>query len=383
MGRTKKQKRGQNEGTIYRRKDGRWTASVSLGDANGNSKRKSYYGRTREEVSKKLNAALNDLQKGIPVITERRTVAQFLDSWLSEVAKPSTRPKTFKTYSYLIRVHIKPALGSKVLEKLTPQDVQRFLNNKSDTGLSPKSIRHIHATLRCGLNTALKWGLVQRNVATLVSTPRLQKKELSTFTPEEARLFMESVKGDRLEALFSIALTLGLRQAEVLGLRWQDINFDARTLRVNVTLQRIEKQFRLVEPKTERSRRVLPLTPPILSALRVHRSRQLEEKLLLGPYWHDSDLVFTTRTGTPIEPRNLVRKFHLILKHAGLPRYRFHDMRHACASFLIAQGVPPRTVMDILGHSQISLTMNTYAHVMPAMKEDAIGLMDSILTSRR
>ena len=137
----------------------------------------------------------------------------------------------------------------------------------------------------------------------------------------------------------------------------------------------------MVEPKTERSRRVLPLPKTVVSALRAHRSRQLEEKLSLGPDWQETGLVFTSNIGTPLEPRNVVRKFHTLLKNAGLPRSRFHDLRHSCASLLLAQGVPARTVMDILGHSQISLTMNTYAHVMPAMKQDAMDLMESILTS--
>jgi len=379
----KRRKRGQGEGSIYKRKDGRWVGAVNLGYQNGSLKRKYYYGETRAEVSGKLTTALNDLQKGIPIVTERQTISEFLQSWLSDIAKPSIRPKTFKTYSYLVRIHIEPALGRRSLAKLSPQDVQRFLNDKLQSGLSPKTVRHIHATLRCALNVAEKWGLIPRNVATLVSTPRLQKKEVRTFTPEEARIFLEAIKGDRLEGLFSVALALGLRQGEALGLRWQDIDFDSRTLRVNVALQRIDKKFQLVEPKTERSRRVLPLPETVYSTLRAHRSRQLEEKLVAGPHWPETGLAFTTRLGTPLEPRNVVRKFHALLKKAGLPHYRFHDLRHACASLLLAQGVPARTVMDILGHSQISLTMNTYAHVMPAMKQDAVDLMESILTGRK
>ena len=379
----KKVKRGQGEGSIYKRKDGRWVAVANLGYQNGKLKRKSYYGESRKEVSDKLTAALSDLKKGIPIITDRQTLAEFLWSWLSDVAKPSVRPKTFKTYSYLVRIHIEPSLGNRNLVKLGPQDIQRFLNDKGQSGLSPKTVRHIHATLRSALNVAMKWGLVSRNVATLVATPRLQKKEVRTFTPEEARTFLEVIRGDRLEALFSITLALGLRQGEVLGLRWQDIDFDSRTLRVSVALQRIDKEFQLVEPKTERSRRTLPLTETIYSTLRAHRSRQLEEKLAAGPYWPENGLVFTTRIGTPLEPRNVVRKYKALLKKAELPLYRFHDLRHACASFLIAQGVPARTVMEILGHSQISLTMNTYAHVMPAMKQDAVDLMDAILTGRK
>lgn len=373
-------KRGQHEGSIYKRKDGRWTAVVNLGYQNGKLKRKSFYGKTREEVQSKLVAALSDVQKGIPIPSEKQTLAPFLQTWLAEVVKPSVRPKTCITYSYIVKQHIEPALGMKALVKLSPQDIQRFLNDKLKSGLSARTVRHINDTLRCALNVALRWGLVSRNVATLVGPPRIQRKEIRSFTPDEARIFLKAIKGDRLEALFSVALSLGLRQGEALGLRWRDIDFEARTLRVNYAIQRIEGKLQMVEPKTEGSRRALPLTETILSALRNHRSRQLEERLLLGSHWQETGLVFTSTIGTPLDHRNVVRKFHALLEKAKLPRFRFHDLRHSCASLLIAQGVPARTVMEILGHSQISLTMNTYAHVMPAMKLEAIDLMESILT---
>jgi integrase len=375
----KGRKRGQGEGSIYKRKDGLWVGAVNLGYRSGKLKRKVYYGKTREEVQIKLVAALSDVQKGFPIPTERQTLAKFLQSWLTEVVKPSVRPKTLKTYDYIVNLHIEPELGKKVLTKLSPQDVQRFMNEKLKSGLSARTVRHINDTLRCALNVALRWGLVSRNVATLVGSPRIQRKEIRSFTPDEARIFLKTIKGDRLEALFSVALSLGLRQGEALGVRWQDIDFEARTLRVSYAIQRIEGKLQMVEPKTERSRRILPLPETVLSALRTHRSRQLEERLSLGSHWQETGLVFTSTIGTPLEPRNVVRKFHALLKKGELPHFRFHDLRHACASLLLAQGVPARTVMEILGHSQISLTMNTYAHVMPAMKQDAMDLMESIL----
>ena len=191
---------------------------------------------------------------------------------------------------------------------------------------------------------------------------------MRSFTPDESRTFLQTIKGDRLEALFSVALSLGLRQGEALGLRRQDVDFEARALRVSYALQRIEEGLQMVEPKTERSRRILPFPEAVLLALRSHRSRQLEERLALGSNWPETGLVFTSSIGTPLEPRNVVRKFHALLKKAELPHSRFHDLRHSCASLLLAQGVPARTMMEILGYSQISRTMNTYAHVTPAMK---------------
>lgn len=195
---------------------------------------------------------------------------------------------------------------------------------------------------------------------------------------------MDTINGERLEPLFILALSLGLRRGEILGLRWQeDIDFDSRTLRVSLALQRVEGKLQFSEPKTERSRRILPLTGNLISLLRAHRTRQLEEKLLAGPRWKETELVFTSTIGTPLEPRNVVRKFHLLLEKAKLGHYRFHDLRLSCATMLIAQGAPARTVMDILGHSQISLTMNTYGHIMLETRREAVELVDSILTRRK
>jgi integrase len=376
----KYRKRGQGEGTIYKRKDGRWAAAVTLGYQGGKFKRKTVYGKTRKEVQDKLTIELRKVQQGLPIVNERHTLAQFLKSWLESVAKPSVRPKTYRTYSDLVKLHLEPALGNQPLAKLSPQRIQTFLNDKSKSGLAPKTVRHIHSTLRAALNIALRWGLVARNVATLVSPPRLQAKEIKPMSQGEIKAFLNTIKGDRLECLFLIAFSLGLRRGELLGLRWQDIDLEARTLRVSLALQRVSGKLELSEPKTDRSRRALPLTDGLISALRTHRARQREERLLAGPKWKENGFVFSSSIGTPLEPRNLIRKFQAILKKANLGHYRFHDLRHSCATMLIAQGAPARTVMDILGHSQISLTMNTYGHIMLETRREAIELLDAVLT---
>ena len=384
---SKKGKRGQGEGSIYKRRDGRWVGVVNLGYQDGKLKRKYYYGKTREEVKSELVTALNDQQKGLPILTERQTVAKFLDKWLAEVARPSVRPKTYRFYHDHIRLHITPALGNKRLEKLTPIDVQHFVNDRLKSGLSPQSIRHIIATLRAAFNIAVKWQLVHRNVAAMVTLPRIQKQEMKIFTPEQAKAFLDSIKDHRLEALFLMALTLGLRRGELLGLHWSDIDLDAATLRVNYGLQRFDGKLHLVEPKTEKSRRSLPLTSLLVTALRSHRTRQLEERLALGSNWQENGFVFTSTIGTPLEPRNLNRTFDALIEKANnsleecekLPKIRLHDLRHSCATMLLSQGVPQRTLMEILGHSQISLTMNTYTHILPEMTRAAVGLMDVVL----
>ncbi len=375
-------KRGQNEGTIYKRKDGRWVAAVSLGYQAGKLKRKTFYGKTRREVQEKLTATLRDRQQGLPIVTERQTLGQFFDRWLEGCVKPSVRPRTHFSYAQLVRLYIKPELGHIQLAKLSPEDVQAFMNARLKAGLSARTVQYLRAVLRRALGQALKWGLVARNVATLVDPPRYKRPQVIPLSHEESRTFLQSIKGERLEALFSVALALGMREGEALGLRWQEVDLQARTLRVNVALQRIEGKLLLVEPKTERSRRTLPLPESIVATLRLHRVHQLEDKMIAGDRWKESGLVFTSSIGTPLLARNVVRKFHSLLKKAGLPHHRFHDLRHSCASLLLAQGVPARTVMEILGHSQINLTLNTYAHVMPAMMRDAANVMDSVLTGK-
>lgn len=209
-------KRGQGEGSITQRADGLWEAKISLGyaaGADGKTRRvrKSFYGRTRKEVADKLAKALRDHQEGLPVAVERQTVGQFLDRWLADVAKPSIRPKTYRSYSLIVRLHLAPALGRHQLAKLSPQHVQTMMNDKLAAGLSPRTVHHIRAVLRQALGQALKWGLVARNVATLVEPPKTQRHDIAFLSPDQARRFLDAVRGDRLEALYSVALALGLR----------------------------------------------------------------------------------------------------------------------------------------------------------------------------
>ena len=237
----------------------------------------------------------------------------------------------------------------------------------------------MHAVLRRALGQALKWGLVARNVATLVDPPRVQRREVQPLGPDQARAILAAVQGDRLEALYSVALAVGLRRGEALGLRWTDVEFDAGALAVRAALQRVNGKLQLVQPKTARSRRTIALPQSVIVALHRHRVRQLQERLLAGQRWHDTGFVFTTTLGTPLDPRNVYRHFQRALDKAGLPRKRFPDLRHTCATLLLAQGVHPRVVMDILGHSQIALTMDTYSHVIPALQREAAGRMDALL----
>lgn len=370
---------GRHEGTINQRRDGRWEARIDLGWHDGKRVRKSLYGRSRAAVAEALNKAVRDHAQGLPVAVERQTVGQFLERWL-ETVKPSLGPRTFQHYEMVVRLHVAPELGRLRLERLAPQHVQGLLGRKSASGLSPQTVRHVRAILRISLNQAIKWDLVARNAAALAVPPRLQRRAFHSLSPEEARGLLDTAQGHRLEAVFTVALSLGLRMGEILGLRWQDLDLDRATLTVNQTIYRIAgKGLVAAEPKTERSRRALFLPDGVLRALRTHRKRQLEERLAAGSQWREHGLVFTSGIGTALEPRNLFRSFKALLREAGLPDVRFHDLRHSAASLLLAQGVPMRAVMELLGHSSISTTADIYSHVMPAMMRDVAEKMDAVL----
>ncbi len=372
-------KRGNGEGSIFKREDGRWCAAISAGWRNGKALRKYIYGRTKDEVRQKLTKAKRDQDMGLPVAVERQKLSDYLHNWLENSAKPSIRPKTYVSYEQLIRVHIIPALGSIYLEKLSPQHVQQFMNDKLAEGLSTRTVQYLLAVLRRAIVQALKWGLVGRNVVTLVDAPRVEHKVLRPFTPEEAQQFLGAIKGDRLEALYSVALSLGLRQGEALGLRWDDVDLENGTLSVRYALQRVKGKLELVEPKTQKSRRTIALPAMAVSALTKHKMVQDSERQWASDRWQVTGHVFTSTIGTPLDDCNVTHQFHRILKTAGLPRLRFHDLRHTCATLLIAQGVHPRYVMEILGHSQIGLTMNTYGHAYLAIQREAATKMDEIL----
>lgn len=226
----------------------------------------------------------------------------------------------------------------------------------------------------------MRWRMVHYNAAAMVSTPRVTRREVLVLTPANARLLLDAARGDRLEALYSVALALGLRQGEALGLKWADINLETGVLRVRRASQRVPHQgTQLVETKTERSRRALVMPPIVINALCAHRGRQAVERLAAGERWVDLDLVFPSERGTLADGPNVTHRFHKLLTRAGLPAMRFHDLRHACASLLLVQGVHPRVVMETLGHSQISLTMNTYSHVLPVLQREAADRMEAVL----
>ena len=370
-------KRGNNEGSIRQRdKDGLWEARVTLADG----KRRSLYGKTRAEVQRKLTGALKDVQAGLPLPSGRVTLKAFLDDWLENTVKPSTRPRTHRSYADTVRLHIVPTLGKYPLDQVTPARIQALLNAKAAEGLSARSVTYIRDVLSRALNRAVTWNMLARNPAPLVPAPRGTHREMTVLTPAQARTFLDSVKGDRLEALYTTALALGLRRGEALGLQWGDIDFDAGSLVIRHQLQRIGGRLMLTEPKSRESKRTLLLPAVVADALRKHHIRQLEERLAAGELWQATDYVFTTVVGTPIDERNIFRAFQAARTKAGLPPMRFHDLRHSAASLLLAQKVPARMVQELLGHSNITLTLGTYSHILPELAEETAARMNQILS---
>jgi integrase len=373
-------RRGNNEGTIVQRTDGRWAGAVTVGPG----KRRWFYGKTREEVARRLTQALKAAQDGIPIPGESETVERFLTRWLAESVTNRVRPSTFISYASLVRLHLIPEVGKVRLARLTPSQVQSLLNKKLASGLSPRRVEYVRSVLRQALGHALRWNLVSRNVAALTDRPRPVRKEIRPLDIEQAQRFLEAVRGDRLEALYSVAQALGVRQGEALGLRWEDLDLDHGFMHIRRSLVRLNGEFVLTEPKTTRSARKLgPLPDMLIETLRAHRLRQTKEKLA-APAWHnDWDLVFTTPTGGPWHSSTITKTFQAHLAAAGLPRQRFHDLRHGCASLLLAQGVNPRVVMEILGHSQITLTLDTYSHVTQSVQGEALAALATALSPAR
>ncbi len=372
-------KRGNGEGSIHRRKGGGWCAQYTVYTAEGR-KRKTVYGKTRQEVAAKLAKALSDQESGLTFDAGNQTVGDYLDRWLYDSVRDTVRKGTFERHEQIIRLHIRPSLGSMKLKVLSPAHVQGFYREKLDSGLSPATVHKIHAVLHKALDQAVGWSLVPRNATEVVTTPRPAPDEIRPLDSEQVKALLEAASGERFEALYVLAIHTGLRQGELLGLRWDDVDLENGLLRVKRTLTRHRGRLLLGEPKTKRSRRTVRLTEPAVDALRDHLARQLVQIESLGDLYRDQGLVFATQKGTLVNPSNLRRRsFAPLLEKAGLPRIRFHDLRHTCSTLLLARNVNPKIVSEMLGHATIAITLDTYSHVLPDMQDSATRALEDVL----
>ncbi|MFE5713267.1 tyrosine-type recombinase/integrase [Streptomyces sp. NPDC056501] len=367
-------------GTITKRKDGRYQAAVYVLQPDGTRARKFAYGKTWEECDAKRRALLDKASNGIPVPTRSAKLSEWLPYWLDNVVQPRLKLSTYDKYEAHVRLYLIPMIGSKRLESLGVADVRRFLVQleKKTTAATAKES---HRVLRTALTAACREELITRNVATLVEPPRAKARELSPWSLDETLDFLAAARRDPLYAAFVLAITMGLRRGELVGLRWADVDLDHRVLYVRQQTQRRRGVLYDDDPKGRR-RRAVPLPAMCIAPLRWHLMRQNDQRVKAGEEWKGSDYVFTTRTGSPVEPRNVYRSFTRVAASAGLRVIRLHDARHGCATILTAAGVPPRVVMEILGHSQISITMDVYTHVVQDTQREAISHMDRLLKRR-
>ncbi len=371
-------KRGNNEGTITKRKDGRWEARYTVHTAEG-PKRKVLYGKTRAAVSAKLTKAMADRDGGLVFDSSDSTVGDYLDRWLSDAVRGTERESTFSRDKYLVTNHVKPALGRLKLKNLNALHLQSLYRDRLDSGLSGSTVQKVHHVLHKALSQAVKWNLIPRNPADAAKAPSASSKEMHALSVYKARRLLEVARNDRLEALYVLAVHTGMRRGELLGLKWEDVDLDGSTIRVRRTLTRIDNGRRLAlgEPKTKKSRRTVRLNTRAVEALQRHRARQAEEKLKAGGLYQDQGLVFAGEIGNLINPSNLrQRSFAPLLKRADLPQITFHDLRHTCASLLFSKNVHPKFVQELLGHASVAITLDTYSHMLPGMggeAADAIG----------
>ena len=375
-------RRGNGEGSIRKRKDGRWEGRYTAHTPEGR-RQKAVYGVTRKEVAEKLTEAIADRNKGLVFDAGKLTVGDHFERWLEDVVKPSASHRTYSTNAQQVRTHIAPTLGRIKLKGLRKAHIDRLYREMLNSGLSPLTVRRVHAVLHRALEEAVKGDLIPRNPAAHANKPKVKLEEPEPLDTSQAAAFLKAAKGDRFEALYILCLMCGLRQGEALALHWRDIDLDEGTLRVNLQLQRVRGGggLQFSQPKNA-SRRTVGLPQRAVSALRSHRKRQLEEKLRVADY-EDSELVFASSKGTPLDAQNVVNRYYKpLLKRAGLPPIRFHDLRHSCLSLLAQRGEPIRDLQALAGHATAAFTLQRYTHHYDASAKRTAEAMGDILSEQ-
>jgi integrase len=373
-----KKRRGHNEGSVYYIPErDRWVAEISMGPG----KRKKFYCKSKQEALKKKNEALRELEQGTLATGPQQKLKDYLEDWIENVHGDGLRISTNENYKKLIK-YLVADLGDVWLQKLTPEQVRRFYTKKGKDGLSSKTINSIHGVLHVALDNAVRWGMVSRNVCDLVDPPRIVSREVVPLSVEQARRLVKHVEGHRLEVLLTMAVVTGMRRGELLALRWSDIDFDHSRLLVLHSVDFIAKHgYVLGEPKTASGKRVISLPTFLIEMLKQHQSRQLEHRKTVEN-WQSLDLVFPNLSGGYTHPNHMGDLFRKLLKEAELPPIHFHDLRHSAASILLCIGVNIKVIQELLGHSDISITLRTYSHLMPTMQQEVVETWNDVFKKK-
>lgn len=335
---------------------------------------------TKKEAEKKLSELLHQQDTGNFMKPGKTTLADFLDHWLDQYAKPNLSPRGFERYSGIVKQHLIPEMGNVPLTLLKPEYLQKHYGAKLASGLSPRTVRYHHAVIHKALQTALKWGLVNRNVADAVDLPKITRSDMKTWSQEELSQFLTTAKDSPYYPLFYAALFTGMRRSELLALRWQDIDFAASQIYVNRSLHQLkDNTFVFTQPKSAKSRRTIAMSPSLCQVLKQHCENQTNELALQNISRTDQNIVFSHFDGTPLRPNSVTRAFETLSAQCGLKVIRLYDTRHTHASLMLKQGVHPKVVQERLGHASIQMTIDTYSHVAPGIQEAAASHFDELI----
>ena len=374
---------------IIKRGTDTWLVRIFLGrHENGKTK---FFNETvkgkRKDAETFETKKKRELDLGIFIEHSKITVNEYLDKWLEVSAKPRLKYRTYEDYVEYLKRYIRSQIGKKHLSKIRPLDIQSVYTGMLESGLSARTVRYAHAILSSSLKQAVKWQILAINPASMVDLPQNHRKEMKALSPKEAIRFLNEAKDDKWYVIFSLAITTGMRPEEYLGLQWKDIDFNKGTSIIQRALvwKRKGGGWSLQEPKTSQSRRTIPLPASVVNELKMHRKKQLEERLCLGQAYQNYDFVFATEIGTPLLTSNFTRRhFKPILKKAELPKnIRLYDLRHTCATLFLSAGKSPKVIAERLGHSTIVLTLDTYSHVLPSMQKDATDELEQMLFHRK
>jgi len=357
-------------GTV--KKDGAtWYFVLDLGkDAHGKRQQKKKRGfKTKKEAHAALVKLENELVQGSYVEPSKMRYGEFLTNWLED-KKTKVKKSTHRTYQWLVEKHICPALGHNELRKITPMMIQSYYNQLYREGsLSGAIIQKIHTLINDSLKKAERWELISKNVASLVDRPKASRRDLNVWTLEQSKTFLKVSVDDRLYLAFHLALTTGMRQSEILGLRWKDVNYEDLSISVTQILSHDGKSLNSGS-KTASSIRKVHVPQETIKLLERHFRKSQKEKEMYAELYSDHGLVICTSVGTPVIPRNLMRSFYRLIEKAKLPKIRFHDLRHTHATLLLSQGVNPKIVAERLGHADVRITLDTYSHLLPSMQKE-------------